>query len=153
MIGSIVPAFRCIRLKDRWTDDCIKLPCYVRQKRYVIAEKTNVYDKASFIYGISCERCHGPLRGTCRSSFQCFFGHGGLRRSLKSIHWADNYSSISAHNVIRVWDRYRSITIRSPTFRAKRWRIIAKNFYNARPNANLDVHSNQYGLLKKQYLL
>ena len=55
------PGFPEYPFKRPITDECIKYHVTFA-KNNSFTGKTNTYDKGSFIYGISCERCHGPLQ-------------------------------------------------------------------------------------------
>ncbi len=140
------PGFPNYPFKRPITDECIK--CHVTFARNNnFTGKTNTYDKSSFIYGISCERCHGPLQGhvdhhtndpkdTVANSVLRI---DTLNRQLQLDVCAQCHSGLRAQQVKENPFSYVA---------GERLDNYTKNFYNSRPNANLDVHSNQYGLLK-----
>jgi hypothetical protein len=119
------------------SDDCIK--CHVTFARNSnFTGKTNAYDKQSFMYGISCERCHGPLQDHV-DHHSSDVGDGvpkfvvqidTLNRQLQLDVCAQCHSGLRANQVKGKLEDY------------------TRNFQYGRPNAGLDVHSNQYGLLK-----
>ena len=55
------PGFPNYGFKRPIKDNCIK--CHVTfAKNKDATGNSNLYDRASFMYGIDCERCHGPLK-------------------------------------------------------------------------------------------
>lgn len=127
-------------------DNCIK--CHVTfAKNENFSGTTNVYDRESFIYGIDCERCHGPAQE-----------HVDFRM--------ENIKTISSDPIVQIGnlprDRQNDICaqchagLRSNQVKDNPFSFVAgenlekfsRNYNTRRPQYELDVHGNQYGLLK-----
>lgn len=128
------------------TDNCIK--CHVTfAKNKNFRGNTNVYERESFMYGIDCERCHGPLKehvdyrsgNLTDSEEDVVVKIDTLGRQLKMDICVQCHSGLRA---IQVKDNPFSFIA------GERLDKYAKNYNFGRPEAELDVHGNQYGLLK-----
>ncbi len=127
------------------SDACLKCH-FTFAKNHDVSGNGNQYTIENMIYGVDCERCHRPsakhvtyhranpglatpkfmIRSDTLSRQQrldaCVQCHSGLRaQQLKG----NPFSFVTGENL----DEY------------------AKNYYSNRPNTELDVHGNQYGLL------
>lgn len=132
-------------IKRQITDACLK--CHVTfAKNNDFSGKGNQYIKESIVYGIDCERCHRPsakhvihhranptdtiskfmmISDTLsreRRLDACAQCHSGLRGRQKK---GNPFSFLSGENLSE----------------------YSKNHYSGKPNNELDVHGNQYGLL------
>lgn len=140
------PGFPNYSFQRAVSDNCIK--CHVTfAKNAAFSGNSNVYDKDSFIYGVDCERCHGPSQK-----------HVDFRKGLTQNDTLDPIISIAS------LDRQLQMDVCAQCHAGLRGKIVkgnpfsyvtgekledyTKNYYSKRPESELDVHGNQYGLLK-----
>lgn len=139
------PGYPAQRLERPVRDGCLK--CHVTfAKNKDFSGQGNQYEKAQFLYGVDCEKCHRPSAKhvvfhrnnpdvkTSRFMLQldtiarqkrldaCAQCHSGPRSNLVQ---GNSFSFLSGENL----------------------REYSRNFYTGQPNTELDVHGNQYGLL------
>ncbi|WP_175443734.1 multiheme c-type cytochrome [Flagellimonas zhangzhouensis] len=128
------------------TDNCVK--CHVTfAKNEDPKGISNVYDRESFMLGIDCERCHGPLQK------HVDFNTGNLNStSIDPVVLIDSLSrQLQMDNCVQCHSGLRAIQIKENPFSfmvGDQLDTYAKNYNFGRPQAELDVHGNQYGLLK-----
>jgi len=127
------------------TDNCVK--CHVTfAKNKNPKGNTNTYDRNSFMLGIDCERCHGPLKK------HIDFRTGKLDEQEDPVIRIDTLSrKLKMDNCVQCHSGLRAIQIKENPFSfvvGDQLDEYAKNYNFGRPQAELDVHGNQYGLLK-----
>ncbi len=127
------------------TDNCIK--CHVTfAKNGDFKGNTNIYERESFMYGIDCERCHGPLKK------HVDFRTGQLdQNNIDPVVRIDSLARQLKMDVcVQCHSGLRAIQIKDNPFSfvaGERLDKYAKNYNFGRTQAELDVHGNQYGLL------
>jgi len=139
------PGFPNYSFKRAVSDNCIK--CHVTfAKNETFSSNSNVYDRNSFMYGVDCERCHGPSQK-----------HVKFRKGLTQNDTIDPIISIA------LLDRQLKMDVCAQCHAGLRGKIVkgnhfsyvtgekledyTKNYFSKRPKSELDVHGNQYGLL------
>lgn len=126
-------------------DNCIK--CHVTfAKNKEFSGNSNVYDKNSFMYGVDCERCHGP------SQDHVDFRMGNLKKlehdPVVQSKTLNRQQQIDACAQCHAGLRTNQIAENPFSFLiGDNLEENSTNFNSGRPNAKLDVHGNQYGLL------
>lgn len=127
-------------------DNCIK--CHVTfAKNESFSGNTNIYEKNSFIYGIECERCHGPSQEhvdfrtgkTPTDHADPIVGIEALDRQLQMDICAQCHAGLQANQL--KGNPFSYIV-------GENLEDYAKNYYTGKPESELDVHGNQVGLLK-----
>ncbi|MBO0343583.1 multiheme c-type cytochrome [Flagellimonas profundi] len=140
------PGYPNYRYSRAVTDNCVK--CHVTfAKNKNPKGNTNIYDRNSFMLGIDCERCHGPLKK------HVDFRTGNLSQTtIDPVVHIDSLSrQLKMDNCVQCHSGLRAIQIKENPFSfvvGDRLDEYAKNYNFGRPQAQLDVHGNQYGLLK-----
>lgn len=126
-------------------DQCLK--CHVTFARNKDPEgKSNRYIKDAIIYGIDCERCHGPSKDhvvfhrsnpeTKKAAYMASFGSYTQQQRLDAC--AVCHSGL------------QNVQIKGNPFSfvsGDTLELFSKNYSSYRKNTKLDVHGNQYGLL------
>ena len=140
------PGFPKFYFKRPVTDECIK--CHVTfAKNADFSGRTNKYYRNSFLYGIDCERCHGPLQEHVdyrlgkkpRAKSDFVVKIDTLERQLQMDVCAQCHAGL------------RSRQLKGNPFSyvvGEKLEDYMQNYYSGRPQAELDVHGNQIGLLK-----
>ncbi len=140
------PGYPNYRYTRAVTDNCVK--CHVTfAKNENPKGNTNIYDRNSFMLGIDCERCHGP------SKKHVDFRTGNLGELKEDpVIRIDNLSrQLRMDNCVQCHSGLRAIQIKENPFSfvvGDQLDEYAKNYNFGRSQAELDVHGNQYGLLK-----
>ncbi|MFD0798549.1 multiheme c-type cytochrome [Maribacter chungangensis] len=126
-------------------DNCIK--CHVTfAKNKVITGNSNVYDKSSFIYGVDCERCHGPsqdhvdyrVNNIKNMDFDPIVRAETLNRKQQMDACAQCHAGL---RTVQIAENPFSFII------GDNLEEHSRNYNSGKPSTNLDVHGNQYGLL------
>ncbi len=136
------PGYPNYSFKRPVMDNCIK--CHVTfAKNEKISGDSNVYDKNSFIYGVDCERCHGP------SQEHVDYRIGNLKTlDFDPIVRAETLNRQQQMDACHAGLRNNQITENPFSFLiGDNLEEHSKNYNSSRPNTELDVHGNQYGLL------
>ncbi|WP_285652842.1 multiheme c-type cytochrome [Allomuricauda sp. NBRC 101325] len=140
------PGYPNYKFSRAVTDNCVK--CHVTfAKNENPKGISNVYDRKSFMLGIDCERCHGPLKK------HVDFRTGNVSQSaMDPVIRIDSLSrQMQMDNCVQCHSGLRAIQIKDNPFSfvvGDQLDKYAKNYNFGRPQAELDVHGNQYGLLK-----
>ncbi len=139
------PGFPNQRFQRPVMDNCIK--CHVTfAKNEDVSGMSNVYDKDSFIYGVDCERCHGP------SQEHVDFRKGNLKlNTADPIVQIDTLSRNLRDNICaQCHAGLRANQLKNPFSYVvgEKLEEYSKNYNTRKPEYELDVHGNQYGLLK-----
>lgn len=127
------------------SDACLK--CHVTfAKNQDLTGNGNLYTKEKTIYGIDCERCHRPAAkhvsyhrknpNAIQSKF--IMSYDTLTRKQRIHACAQCHSGLRAQQL--KGNPFSFLT-------GENLEDYSKNYYTGRPNAELDVHGNQYGLL------
>lgn len=128
-------------------DACLK--CHITYAKSVdTSADRNRYDKSTMIYGIDCERCHGPSAkhvvyhrenpGTMESKFTMRID--GLSQQQRLDLCAQCHSGL------------RNVVLKGGSFSyfpGEDLSQYSQNVDNGGVETNLDVHGNQYGLLTR----
>lgn len=140
------PGFPNYSYRRPVNDNCIK--CHVTfAKNKDVTGNTNLYARESFLYGIDCERCHGPQKKHVAY-------RTGILKGVKSdvIIKIDTLARQLKMDVcVQCHSGLRANQIKGNPFSfvaGERLNTYAKNYHFGRPESELDVHGNQYGLLK-----
>lgn len=139
------PGYPNYSFKRPVMDNCIK--CHVTfAKNERLTGDSNVYDKNSFIYGVDCERCHGP------SQEHVDFRIGNLKEldfdPIVQSKTLNQQQQMDACVQCHAGLRNNQITENPFSFLVgDKLEEHSKNYNTGVPNAELDVHGNQYGLL------
>ncbi len=140
------PSFPKSSLKRPITDACLK--CHVtfaKNKDY--SGKSNTYDTSKIIYGIDCERCHRP-------SAKHVTYHRANPNDLKPKHIIkiDTLNRTQHLDICaQCHSGLRARQLKENPFSfltGERLDDYAKNYNSNWSKGTLDVHGNQYGLLK-----
>lgn len=140
------PGYPNYRYTRAVTDNCVK--CHVTfAKNKNPKGNTNTYDRNSFMLGVDCERCHGPLKK------HVDFRTGNLSQSKTDpVVQIDSLSrKLKMDNCVQCHSGLRAIQIKENPFSfvvGNELDEYTKNYNFGRPQAELDVHGNQHGLLK-----
>ncbi|MEC7262134.1 MAG: multiheme c-type cytochrome [Bacteroidota bacterium] len=140
------PGYPNYRFTRSVTDNCIK--CHVTfAKNGDFKGNTNIYERESFIYGIDCERCHGPLQK------HVDFRTGNLQQMKEDVVIKIDTLArqLKMDICVQCHSGLRAIQIKDNPFSfvtGEKLDDYAKNYNFGRPETQLDVHGNQYGLLK-----
>jgi hypothetical protein len=139
------PGFPNYGYKRPVMDNCIK--CHVTfAKNEEFSGNSNVYDKNSFMYGVDCERCHGPSQehvdyriGNLKTlDFDPIVRAETLNRKQQMDACAQCHAGLRTNQIA---ENPFSFLI------GENLEENSKNFNSGKPNTKLDVHGNQYGLL------
>lgn len=139
------PNFSDQSTKRPISDACLK--CHVTfAKNNDFSGKGNQYARESIIFGIDCERCHGPSekhvihhRTNPKDTLPKFMA---LSDTLSREQRLD--ACVQCHSGLRA----RQLKGNPFSFLVgENLSEYSKNYYTGRPNTELDVHGNQYGLL------
>ena len=139
------PGYPNYSFKRPVMDNCIK--CHVTfAKNKEVSGNSNVYDKNSFIYGVDCERCHGP------SKDHVDFRVGNLKKldfdPIVKAETLNRQQQMDACAQCHAGLRNNQLTENPFSFLiGDNLEEHSKNYNSSRPNTELDVHGNQYGLL------
>lgn len=139
------PGYPNYSFKRPVMDNCIK--CHVTfAKNKKFSGDSNVYDKNSFIYGVDCERCHGP------SQDHVDFRIGNLKEldfdPIVQAETLNRQQQMDACAQCHAGLRNNQIAENPFSFLiGDNLEEHSKNYNSSRPNTELDVHGNQYGLL------
>ena len=140
------PGFPRFHFKRPVTDECLK--CHVTHaKNTEVSGRTNRYDRNSFLYGIDCERCHGPLQ----EHVDYRLGKKPLAKSDFVIKIDTLERQLQMDLCAQCHSGLRSRQLKGNPFSyviGERLEDYTQNYYSGRPQAELDVHGNQIGLLK-----
>ena len=126
-------------------DNCIK--CHVTFARNEeFSGNANVYDRNSFIYGVDCERCHGPSQEhvNYRTGITNSLNSDPIVRSESLSRKQQMDACAQCHAGLR------NNQIKENPFSyiiGDNLEEYSKNYNSNKANPNLDVHGNQYGLL------
>lgn len=140
------PGYPNYRFTRSVTDNCIK--CHVTfAKNGDFKGNTNIYERESLIYGVDCERCHGPLQK------HVDYRTGNLKQMGEDVVIKIDTLArqLKTDICVQCHSGLRAIQIKGNPFSfviGERLDKYAKNYNFGRPEAQLDVHGNQYGLLK-----
>jgi hypothetical protein len=140
------PGFPNHKYKRPVNDNCIKCHTTFAQNKDRKGN-SNLYESKSFMYGIDCERCHGPLKKHVAY-------RNGILGELKSdvVIKIDTLSRQLKMDVcVQCHSGLRAIQIKDNPFSfvvGEQLDTYTRNYRFGRPESKLDVHGNQYGLLK-----
>lgn len=139
------PGYPNYSFKRPVMDNCIK--CHVTfAKNEKLTGDSNVYDKKSFMYGVDCERCHGP------SQEHVDFRIGNLNElefdPIVKAETLNRQQQMDACAQCHSGLRNNQITENPFYFLVgDNLEEHSKNYNSSKPTDQLDVHGNQYGLL------
>ncbi len=107
--------------------------------------KGNRYFRDQMIYGIDCERCHGPAA----KHVEFHRKNPGQTRPEFMVKYADLSRQQRLDACVQCHGGLRGVQIKNPFsfFPGANLKEYSRNYGNTQPNAELDVHGNQYGLL------
>lgn len=139
------PGYPNFNFKRPVMDNCIK--CHVTFARNQNnTGNSNLYERDTFMYGIDCERCHGPsqehvdfrLTKKQHKDLDPMIRYKDLDRQLQTDLCAQCHAGLRAN---QLKGNPFSYVI------GEKLEDYSKNYYSGRPETELDVHGNQYGLL------
>jgi len=139
------PGYPNYSFKRPVMDNCIK--CHVTfAKNEAFSGNSNIYDKDSFIYGVDCERCHGPSKNHVE------FRIGNLKQldfdPIVQAESLNRQQQMDACAQCHAGLRNNQISENPFSFLiGDNLEDFSKNYNSSKPNTELDVHGNQYGLL------
>jgi hypothetical protein len=140
------PGYPNYPFKREVKDNCIK--CHVTfAKNKDLKGNSNVYNKESFMYGIDCESCHGPSKE--HVDYRLGTTQQFTTDPIVKIKDLDRQSKIDV--CAQCHAGLRSNQIKGNPFSyvvGDTLENYTKNYYSGKPESELDVHGNQYGLLK-----
>lgn len=127
-------------------DNCIK--CHVSYaKNRDPKGNSNIYNRNTIMYGIDCERCHGPSKE--HVDYRLGINTEIIKDPMVLIKDLGRQAKIDI--CAQCHAGLRSLQIKGNPFSYLVGDTLEKytrNFYTGKPSAELDVHGNQYGLLK-----
>jgi hypothetical protein len=140
------PNFPNYKMERPVTDACLK--CHVTfAQNHDSLGKSNRYMKDQLILGIECERCHGPAE-------QHVVYHR-KNKSAASGKYLVAIDSLSRQKRLDICIQCHS-GLRGRQIKGNPFSFVAgedlstysRNYYSGKPQNELDVHGNQYGLLQ-----
>lgn len=127
------------------TDDCLKCHVTYAQNKDPLS-KGNAYFKDKIIFGVDCERCHGPLE-----AHVAYQRANPDRSSPKFVMAIDSLSRQKQLDVcIQCHSGLRNRQMKGTPFSfqvGENLEDYSKNYNANQSQEKLDVHGNQYGLL------
>ena len=139
------PGFPQINFERPIRDGCLK--CHVTFATNLdFSGHGNKYNKAQMVYGVDCERCHRPS-----AKHVIFHRHNP---DIKTARFMLKLDTLSRQKRLDICAQCHSGT-RAGIIKGNSFSYLAgenlneysRNFYTGQQNDELDVHSNQYGLL------
>ena len=138
------PSFPSYLFKRPVSDACLK--CHVTYaKNYDPSGQGNRYDEKRIIYGIDCERCHGP------SSEHVVYQRKNPKDDTSKFEV--KFDSLSRQQRLDICAQchsgLRNRQLKNPFLflAGDDLKQYSTNYYRGRRDSELDVHGNQYGLL------
>ncbi len=128
------------------TDACLK--CHVTYaENKDTSGNTNQYYKDRILYGVDCERCHGPSLDHVK--FHRKNPDAVTAREMISIDTLTRQQRLDICVQCHSGLRLQQLKGNPFSFVAgEDLETYSKNYYTGRPDTELDVHGNQFGLLK-----
>lgn len=139
------PGYPNYSFKRPVMDNCIK--CHVTfAKNEKFTGDSNVYDKNSFMYGVDCERCHGPSQE--HVDFRLGNAEALEFDPMVKIATLNRQQQMDACAQCHAGLRNNQISQNPFSFLVgDNLEEHSQNYNTSKPNSKLDVHGNQYGLL------
>lgn len=139
------PGFPSQSLKRPVRDGCLK--CHVTfATNRDFSGQGNRYDKGRMVYGVDCERCHRPAE-----KHVVFHRKNPDVQTSKFMLKLDTLSRQQRLDVCaQCHSGPRDRILQGNSFSylsGEDLKAYSRNFYTGRPDRELDVHGNQYGLL------
>ncbi|MCJ7468596.1 MAG: cytochrome c family protein [Maribacter sp.] len=138
------PSYPLYSFKRPVDDSCLK--CHVTFARnHDSLGKGNRYFKDQMIYGIDCERCHGPAA----KHVEYHRKNPDLTPPEFMVKFSDLSRQQRLDACIQCHAGLRGDQLKNPFsfFPGAELNAYSRNYGDSHPNAELDVHGNQYGLL------
>lgn len=141
------PGFPSYSIERPVREACIK--CHVTfAKTKDFTGQGNTYDKSQMIYGIDCERCHGPAAK--------HVGYHKNNPDTEKAKFMIKYDTLSRQQNLdacaQCHSGSRGLLLKGNSFSflaGNNLNEYARNSDTGNPDTKLDVHGNQYGLLTK----
>jgi len=121
------------------------MECHATSARVLSLDNgATLFDKNSIVYGIDCERCHGP--GAAHLAWHT--AHPGEKEGRDIIHWRQLGRQQRLDACALCHSGFRKEILPSFSFRVgDTLAQFSTPNYSPDSTATLDVHGNQYGLL------
>lgn len=139
------PNYPLSSFKRSISDDCLK--CHMTYAHNKKPDgKGNEYFKDKMIFGVDCERCHGPS--------EAHVVYHRANPDVTTAQFVTKIDSLSRQRKLDLCAQCHS-GLRNRQLKGNPFSFLvgedleaySKNYYSGKPKEELDVHGNQYGLL------